>query len=648
MSTAQAINDANTLPLIQKDRYFGPITARLRRRSLAVYLSMCVVGFLPSLLNLAPAWQAAGLGLVLPGGGFVAAGGLWVLFAPVALALFLLAVGAWLFTGNLLAPIVVWLGTAWTAMAAAGDQVAWWSPYVVVSLVGIALLHAWRDQAVKARAARQRRDHRNATMPAAFASVDAAATPAPAIAERELSLEDLQAMRYLYDLALQPLGQFDGFVRIDNFQPAALRYQMNHIQYTLAVAQCQYTPNFHGYLNRAQRYTIESLQLPEVCGYWKLESVWGNLRWNPDPVDTKDNIMLTGWSGHCLGTYAANTGDRRYGEPGALKFRPFKRKSGPVYTHDHHTFIQSLLWNWRRAPYCLFPCEPNFVYSQCNLFAYGALTAYDRLYGTNHTEALHQQFRDRFYDEFELLDGDIQPILSDLTGLSLIFKPTLVAALSNIALFNVFEPQLAKRIYALAKKEHLELDKSGELDLKLTRQDSVDPGNYKSGTAFTLSWLAASAWEMGDEKIARLALKRIADTHDRVSTPGVYMFRGLSTITAADYVLSRILRKNFWRDTVVSGPPQSAFTGPLLGDCTYPDVLVARAWSPQGNDLELVLYNGRESGEQELTLERLQPGCAYQVYGGLEQQLTADVTGRARLPVHLDGRTRIVLHPIDG
>src|SRR5690606_36028459 len=118
-----------------------------------------------------------------------------------------------------------------------------------------------------------------------------------------------------------------------------------YINYGLSMLQAQYTPNFHGYLSQAQRYGIESLTRPEVCGYWKYESLWGNLRWNPDPIGTKDNIMLTGWSLIALATYSANTGDTRYRQPGALKFKPFKYFS-KTYAHDEHSFVKALTWNW--------------------------------------------------------------------------------------------------------------------------------------------------------------------------------------------------------------------------------------------------------------------------------------------------------------
>lgn len=633
------------LPLIEEKSYYGPITRRLRRRTLLLYLTLCVMGLLPTVLGASSSWQTFGLGLLFPGGGFIAAGGWSTLWVLPCVLLFGVGLGAWLFTGNLLAPILIWLITAGLSPLAAGDSVAPWSPYVVCLLGAAVILQQWRGTQTKARKATVRRVQRNQNMAAAFAALEEESEAPPAMAQRELSAEDLAALRYLFDLSLQPLGSFDGFVRIDNFQPAALRYQLNHIQYTLAVAQCQYTPNFHGYLSQAQRFTIDSLQLPEVCGYWKLESVWGNLRWNPDPVDTKDNIMLTGWSGHCIATYMANTGDKRYMEKGAFNFRPFKSDKSPTYSHDFNDFIQSLRKNWDRAPYCLFPCEPNFVYAQCNLYGYGTLVAYDRGFGTNHQAQIHTAFRQHLYQEFELSDGEIQPIFSDLTGLTMIFKPSLVAGLSNVLLLNSFDRPLAKRVYALAKQEEVKYDEKGELALQLTKLDMVDPGNYKAGTAFTLSWLAAAAREMGDDKVAEAALRQIANTHERMEKPGVYMFKGLSTITAADYVLARILRKDFWHDTVVKGPLPSAFSGPLLSECRYPEVLVARAWSPNGDDLDLVLYPGIVAGEQSLTIERLMPNATYHAQGTMETEVRADAQGKLRLRVLLKERTEVSLSP---
>jgi hypothetical protein len=648
MTTDHRASSATDVPTITKTRSFGPAVRRARRRTITIWLVLCIVGIVPTLLQLPGAIQTVGLGLVFPGGGFLAAGGWWIAVFFVVVGLFVLSLAAWLFTGNVVAPLSVWLVSA--GLAALADERL--SPVGPTTVVAVAItvclagcIAAQRKE--RSRAAGGRR--RNANMPAAFAQFRASSAPAPQPLDRELSADDLAALRGLLDVTLQPVGELGGFDMVDpRFQPAALRYQLNKLQHALSVAQCQYTPSFHGYLSHAQRFTIESLVLPQVCGYWMLESLWGHLRWHPDPIDTKDNIMMTGWSGHCIGTYTANTGDKRYGEPEALTFRPFKRHPGKAYPHSHHDFIASLRQNWATAPYSLYPCEPNFSYTVCNFYGYSAAATYDRAYGTQHATEVYEALHRGVHDEFELADGELQPVLSDWTGLTLIFKPTLVSAVSNVPLMNAFEPELAERTWATTRHESIRLSPDG-LDIgRLKAQDRVDVGNYRTGsTAFTLAWVAAAAHEMGDDGLAHAALAEIDATHARVDSPGVLAYEGVSTLVSSDIVLARILRRDYWRDTVVKGPGEQVLSGPLLIDCRYPDVLVARAFSSDGLGLDLVLRPGANAGTlQALAFGRLRPGGRYHVTGAVESEVTADQTGNANVRVCLHGRTEVTLQPL--
>ena len=76
--------------------------------------------------------HAAGLGLLLPGAGFIALGGWYLLLLPLTLGLFWLAVIAWFWAGMVVAPLGVWLGAAALAGALAGPgawpPAAWLAP----------------------------------------------------------------------------------------------------------------------------------------------------------------------------------------------------------------------------------------------------------------------------------------------------------------------------------------------------------------------------------------------------------------------------------------------------------------------------------------------------------------------------------------
>jgi hypothetical protein len=374
--------------------------ARLRR-TLLIYLAACVLGLLPALFGASPALQAGGLGLLFPGAGFAAAGGWSLLLMPLSLLLFALALVAWFGAGMGIAPPLVWLGSALLAAALAGDGVWAGAPYVVVAAAaGFQWwLHARSRKALRADLAR--RDERNAYLPATTAEVRARAVAKPALAQRELSEDQLAALRYCLDRALQPVGQLQGFTRIDQFQTAALRYQLNVLGYILSTVQCQVTPNFHGYLSQAQRRVIEQYLQRPIWSYWRLENLWGKLNPNPDPVG-KDNIMLTGFFGINLGLYQSNTGDRRYEAAGSL---PFRWNEKTVFGHDFHDIVRSIADNMRHNPFCLYPCEPNWIYTPCNFRGLTSLLLHDRLCGTRYYEELAPGFFEQLRREFTRPSG---------------------------------------------------------------------------------------------------------------------------------------------------------------------------------------------------------------------------------------------------
>ena len=83
----------------------------------------------------------------------------------------------------------------------------------------------------------------------------------------------------------------------------------------------------------------------------------------------------------------------------------------------------------------------------------------------------------------------------------------------------------------------------------------------------------------------------------------------------------------------------------MLSECRYPDVLVARAWSPNGNDLDMVLYDGNGSGTFELQFQRLTPGAANVIEGDQNLRGVADGSGGMSVQVTLAGRTQLQLKP---
>src|SRR5208283_3078629 len=204
-------------PFIRRESIVGPVTAARHRRNAMIYAAMCILGMLPTLLAMSPEMQAFGLGLWIPGGGFLSVGGWAILLFPVTIALFALAVFAWFGAGMVLAPIIVWLGAALLAGHISAEP--WFlAPYLVAAtVVGIAA-YEYRRQHARKTDELAKLEARKRSIGTAIAEALEIAAPVPATGERELSAEDLAALRYGFNRALQPVGQLNGYDRVDQFQ----------------------------------------------------------------------------------------------------------------------------------------------------------------------------------------------------------------------------------------------------------------------------------------------------------------------------------------------------------------------------------------------------------------------------------------------
>ncbi|MER3357823.1 MAG: hypothetical protein RLQ73_28155 [Hoeflea sp. D1-CHI-28] len=627
----------------------GPVTAARFRRNAIVYTAMVLLGLAPTWLGAAPGWQAAGLGLLLPGGGFFALGGAWLLAVPATLALMWLACIAWFWAGMVIAPLGVWLGAAGVAASLAGPEV--WAPGAWLAAVSAAALLAGfqlRGQRVKARD-RAIYQARQAWFESSRAEVGERARDEAADGTRELDLEQLKSLRYVYERALQPVGEYAGYTIIDQFQPAALRYQINHLGYALAIAQRHYAPNFSGYLGQAQRNLIETYLDPKVWSYWVLESMWGHFNFsNFDPA-AKDNIMLTGYLGMQVNAYMNASGDRRYAELGSLTFRLNERTA---YAHSAHTLADSVLQNHARSDFCLYPCEPNWIYPVCNMYGMGSLAAHDTVFGTQYVQRALPSWSEQLEREFVDDKGSLIGLRSYWTGHAI----SIFASEAGFAFFaNIFSPPLGQRLWAVGRKEIgacLAPDAAGDARISIPREamsflDTIDVGHYRPGMLFAYAAVAICGREFGDHEIGDAALRAMDQDCGRVEKDGVVWYEDASGLANAWAVEAKLLGTGDFRRTFVTPPPESTRQGPLLAEAAYPDVMVAKAYSHDGKGLELVLYPGGDNPRQRLGFDRLTPGMEYRLQAsGAEQRLHADGDGRASVEVELSGRTGMMLEPV--
>jgi hypothetical protein len=500
------------------------------------------------------------------------------------------------------------------------------------------------------RRARKRREQRNAYLAQvasrangqgpAGTSVQVTPTGAARAAVPELSADELAFSRFLLDRALQPVDQFDGFDKIEQFQTSSIRYQVTTIGHALSTLQYARTPAFHGYLSAAQRNLIAKWQERICWAYWAKESVWGHLKYNPDPIP-RDNIMTSGWLAYQMASYISNTGDRRYSQPGSITFA---HPRGQRYEYDFHSICRVLARNFEASDFTLFPCEPNWIYALCNGYGVLPLPVHDRLYGTDYCERVLPRFRKHFEDEFMSVDGRTVGIRSSLTGFSI---PAMTSVLSDCAViwqFSPIFPDLARSLWEIVRKEWIHLPASGPVQMQLQGWDKIDTGNYKRVPATAFAAIRWAAAEMGDTELASRLAQDAESQLEPVTERGVKRYANASVLSNAALFGAQAATPGAHRMRISSGLPQAWMDGPVLEGARYPDVLVARAVS-DGRNLELVLRPGTNANRQRLGIGRLRPGAAYTAHGAVQDAIVANADGTAELDIDLRGRLEVVLNP---
>jgi hypothetical protein len=218
--------------------------------------------------------------------------------------------------------------------------------------------------------------------------------------------------------------------------------------------------------------------------------------------------MVTGWFMQALAFYTEITGDMRYTKPGFLRFEVDKNH---IYHYDMHAISKTLVDQWEANPYTLFPCEPNWIYSPCNLQGWIAQTVYDRIFDTNYTKRLGRSFEDSLLCEFGKPDGSILPIRSEITGFTIPGHCGAFGDLSNSMYCRGSMDHISRRMWAIFRHESVSFDKkTGELSLSgLKGADRMDPGNYRSNPHAIYAMVAHTAGEYGEEDLRVKAIEKL-------------------------------------------------------------------------------------------------------------------------------------------
>ncbi|KAF5248157.1 hypothetical protein FANTH_6087 [Fusarium anthophilum] len=609
-----------------------------QRRTLYQYFALSLSG-LWAFYNLeSTSYRAAALSFLFPGAGFTAVATLASTAAFMAtLVLIPVTIFVWFAMGGIAFPIGLWVGSSFAAGYLATDSLFDPSAILWAILCYTGIFWLMSNARSLNAAGYSKAQERNKYLVQAVEEQLANATPAPAPGSRELSLDTLRHVQHMLERGLSPHDDFSFHDVIDQFQTGAVRYQL------------------YGVVDVLSLYY-----------YWKWESIFGRFTLSDwDPIK-KDNIMVTGYLASAIGLYEQASGDYRYHKKNALEF---VIDDGKHYKTNFEGLADALHESMTDNPYCLYPCEPNWTSSlqvcytstrplcleQCmdadNLFSLtgmAGLVISDRILGRDYGEKLRNRFERSLEEEFTECDGRILPIRSEFTGLTL---PGLCGTLTdciNAMLLTAYLPHLAYRNWAMIRKEFIKYDSKGELVVRdLKGADKMDPGNYRAGEGPLRAFIAATAAEFGDEKIRKEALEQLGNVYfpGEATKTGSLRNKGLSATTQVIALMARLVKQRDLANATLHGPSKEALSGPVLEEAPFPEVLVAKAYSEDGKKLDLVVYNGKEAGVFKLGFERLIPGQQYSVSTG--GSVTANGAGKAFVDAKINGRTQIILQPIE-
>jgi hypothetical protein len=562
--------------------------------------------------------KAIFLGLTFPGAGFlhwtsdtqvVLAAGLFTL----SLGVFILALILWFGTGNVLAPVVTWIALA--AIAASpeslglsptpgGSALPWL--LAPAALAGSFLLWLCRGGTFE----------RNSQ----GASCIVEATPRD-LAPQEMTAPDNARVRLLLDRALQPVAEFNGFEWRDQFQTAAVRYQVNFIAYALAVARQRSAPAARAHFAKAQERLLGKIADHRLWRYWQLENVWGNLRLDRDPVPHQ-NIM---YSGFTLLQMALGNGG----------YLNLARAGKPWRNYGMDAIAQALERQFRTSPYGLLACEPNWIYPLCNLITMAGIKASDARLGTDRWNALAEPFLTSLEREATRTDGSFIAFRSSLTGIAPPAPGGIVMQAFPCLFLNALAPDRAQEHWHRVRRK---LDAGSWSRLFWP----IDTGNYGFSRASGYAATAAAAVEMGDQEVAGECLRRLEIECPTQFVDGVAHRANASLWAHALEVFARANRTDGLRG-LVSYAPRGY--GPHLASASYPDVQILHA-AGESNGMDLVVAPGGDATEATIEIGGLLAHRQYATGLATQRFVTADGEGTASLTLPLSERLSLHIRPV--
>ena len=283
-------------------------------------------------------------------------------------------------------------------------------------------------------------------------------------------------------------------------------------------------------------------------------------------------------------------------------------------------------------------CEPNWIYSICNMRGAEGLMIHDRLHGTHYWDMIKDGYFRGMEQEFVRPDGMLNFYRSARTGIG-----QNGASFSND--LRPIAPHLADRGWTLLRAAFQEQD--GRLVTPLAKRDKLlDTGNYSFHPLKSYCYIIDEAREAGDEQAAEAAWDEVKDRIDvKIDDRGwlvveerlaVLAHRALASARRPQGRLAGHDREG--HAAGVAGRPAARVRAVPAGDG------VARRHRRPGARRRAALHQRRRPRRgRALAAAARRPSTRSRA--GSTRRLMADDQGRASVQVDLNGRSELRVAP---
>jgi hypothetical protein len=604
-------------------RFLNSVSTQISLKFSLIYLAIWGLGLIVFFFN-----PTLGLGVVMPGGGF-AASSFPLLLMTLTLIIMGLTVFLWFATGNVLGPFVVWALAAAVSLRLNHGEVSPLLSSLIFAAGPLLLMGLWVIKYVTWRWQKFKLQKLNTNLSENILALNLTERPQKE-GPLELTSQQMGQLRFFLDRALQPVSEFEGFEHLDDFQTAAVRYQINFISYALSMVQYKYLPALGAYLTDAQTNLKAKQEQPEIWRYWAKESLWGNLEISRDPI-AKDNIMYSGF----VATQMMMALKASPHSPDNFMGDLSGKDKGFAFSYTQETLILRLTTQYENAKFGLLPCEPNWIYPLCNFITAVAIRAYDTEHHSQYWTGLEKQFRKMADKEFLGHDGHFIPFKSSYTGLNAPQIGGLIMQTFPCFFLNVIYPDIAQRQWYIMRKG---------LEKRSLRRACwpIDVGNYKFSRAAAYGASALAAAEMGDADLKYQLLGLMNEDCAPLLDNGRYYYSKASLWANANAFMASLTSKGDFKRLMNN---RSEKKGPFIKRADPNEILFSSAYQVKGH-LFFTAHPQKNSEYKCIQVAGLKPKASYHlVFKNSVETIIADHRGEADINFALSSPQHFKLIP---